>query len=68
MDRTTETLARYATSLRYGDLSPGAVKEAKRHVIDSLGCAMGGATSGACRHCPQGRAGGRRRAVGAAPG
>jgi 2-methylcitrate dehydratase len=45
MDRTTETLARYATSLRYGDLSPGAVKEAKRHVIDSLGCAMGGATS-----------------------
>jgi 2-methylcitrate dehydratase len=45
MDRTTETLARYATSLRYGDLSPGAVKEAKRHIIDSLGCAMGGATS-----------------------
>ncbi len=45
MDRTTETLARYATSLRYGDLSPSAVKEAKRHIIDSLGCAMGGATS-----------------------
>src|SRR5215470_563280 len=45
MDRTTETLARYATSLRYGHLSPSAVKDAKRHVIDSLGCAMGGATS-----------------------
>jgi len=45
MDRTTETLARYVTSLRYGDLSPSAVKEAKRHIIDSLGCAMGGATS-----------------------
>src|SRR5262247_3606175 len=45
MDRTTETLARYATSLRSGHLSPSAVKEAKRHVIDSLGCAMGGATS-----------------------
>jgi len=45
MDRTTETLSRYATSLRYGDLSPSAVKEAKRHIIDSLGCAMGGATS-----------------------
>jgi len=42
MDRTTETLARYVTSLRYGDLSPSAVKEAKRHVIDSLGCAIGG--------------------------
>src|SRR6266850_8612075 len=45
MDRTTETLARYVTSLRHGDLSPSAVKEAKRHIIDSLGCAMGGATS-----------------------
>src|SRR5262249_1189137 len=45
MARTTETLARYATSLRSGHLSPSAVKEAKRHVIDSLGCAMGGATS-----------------------
>jgi len=45
MDHTTETLARYATALRYGDLSPGALKEAKRHVIDSLGCAMGGAAS-----------------------
>src|SRR5215467_8421808 len=42
MDRTTETLARYVTSLRYGDLSPSAVKQAKRHVIDSLGCAIGG--------------------------
>ncbi len=45
MDRTTETLARDVTSLRHGDLSPSAVKEAKRHIIDSLGCAMGGATS-----------------------
>src|SRR6266850_892620 len=42
MDRTTETLARYATSLRYADLGPRAVQEAKRHLIDSLGCAMGG--------------------------
>jgi 2-methylcitrate dehydratase len=45
MDRTTETLARYATSLRYADLSVSALREAKRHLIDSLGCAMGGATS-----------------------
>ena len=29
MDRTTETLARYATSLRYGDLSPNTLKEVK---------------------------------------
>src|SRR5438445_8389107 len=45
MDRTTETLARYVTSLRYEDLGPRPVQEAKRHVIDSLGCAMGGAAS-----------------------
>src|SRR4029453_15898226 len=45
MNRTTETLARYVTSLRYEDLGSRAVREAKRHVIDSLGCAMGGAPS-----------------------
>jgi 2-methylcitrate dehydratase len=45
MDRTTETLARYVTSLRYADLGPRTVEEAKRHVIDSLGCAMGGSAS-----------------------
>jgi len=33
MDRTTETLARYVTSFRYGDLSPSAVKEAKLHLF-----------------------------------
>ena len=42
MDQTTETLARYASSVRYTDLSAGAVLAAKRHIIDTLGCAMGG--------------------------
>ncbi len=42
MDQTTQTLSRYATSLRYADLSPRTIQEAKRHLIDSLGCAMGG--------------------------
>jgi 2-methylcitrate dehydratase len=42
MDATTERLARYVSSLRYEDLSAGAIHEAKRHLIDSLGCAMGG--------------------------
>jgi len=42
MDTTTEVLARYVSSLRYEDLSPGAIHEAKRHLIDSFGCAMGG--------------------------
>jgi 2-methylcitrate dehydratase len=42
MDRTTETLARYATSLRYDDLGASTVQAAKGHLIDSLGCAIGG--------------------------
>src|SRR5882724_4712456 len=45
MDRTTEALARYVTSFRYEDLNPRTIQETKRHVIDSLGCAMGGAAS-----------------------
>src|SRR2546426_5750805 len=42
MDKTTQTLSGYVTSLRYADLSPHTVQEAKRHLIDSLGCAIGG--------------------------
>jgi 2-methylcitrate dehydratase len=42
MDRTTETLARYATALRYGDLGASPVQAAKRRLIDALGCAIGG--------------------------
>jgi 2-methylcitrate dehydratase len=45
MDGTTEGLAQYASSLRYEGLSAGAVHEGKRHLIDSLGCAMGGSRS-----------------------
>jgi 2-methylcitrate dehydratase len=45
MDRTTEALARYVVSLRYEDLNPRAIHEAKRHLIDSLGCAIGGFAS-----------------------
>ena len=42
MDNTTETLARYVTSLRYDDLTAAAIREARRHILDTLGCAMGG--------------------------
>src|SRR5262245_47114272 len=42
MDRTTETLARYATTLRYADLGARAIQAAKRRLIDALGCAIGG--------------------------
>jgi len=45
MDRTTERLARHVASLRYTDLAPRAIHAAKRHLIDSLGCAMGGYVS-----------------------
>jgi MmgE/PrpD N-terminal domain len=37
-----ETLARYATSLRYEDIPPDVVREAKRFLIDSIGCGLGG--------------------------
>jgi 2-methylcitrate dehydratase len=37
-----ETIARYATSLRYEDIPPDVVREAKRFLIDSVGCGLGG--------------------------
>jgi 2-methylcitrate dehydratase len=37
-----ETLARYATSLKYEDLPPEVVRETKRYMIDSIGCGLGG--------------------------
>ena len=36
-----QRLAEYATALRFEDLPESAVYEAKRRVIDSLGCALG---------------------------
>src|ERR1700732_1910088 len=37
-----ETLARYATSLKYEDLPADLVHETKRLMIDSVGCGLGG--------------------------
>ena len=45
MDKTTRTLATYITSLNYQHLTPGALHETKRRLIDSIGCAIGGYTS-----------------------
>ena len=42
MDKITEKLARYVTSLRYEDLSPAAVHTTKKLLIDAIGCAIGG--------------------------
>jgi 2-methylcitrate dehydratase len=38
----TATMARWATGLKFGDLGQQAVHEAKRYLLDSLGCAFGG--------------------------
>ncbi len=44
MSTITEKMARWAADLRFDDLSPEAVREAKRFLLDSLGCALGGYT------------------------
>ncbi|MGD2068250.1 MAG: MmgE/PrpD family protein, partial [Gemmatimonadota bacterium] len=38
----TDVVARWAATLRFDDLSRGAVREARRYLLDSLGCALGG--------------------------
>ena len=42
MDNTTRTLAEYVTRLSYDRLSAGTIREAKKRLIDSIGCALGG--------------------------
>ncbi|MGH8634184.1 MAG: MmgE/PrpD family protein, partial [Burkholderiales bacterium] len=42
MDSMIEQLAEYAAGLRYQDLTPEAVHECKRRLIDTLGCLAGG--------------------------
>src|SRR5512136_485993 len=41
-EHVTATMSRWAAGLRFEDLSPEAVREAKRFLLDSLGCALGG--------------------------
>ena len=41
MDATTEFLSDYACRLTYEDLSPEAVHQVKRTLIDTLGCGAG---------------------------
>ena len=45
MDATARRVSEYAVRLDYSHLSPDTVHEAKRRIIDALGCAMGGYTS-----------------------
>ena len=44
-----ETLARYATRLKYEDLPAEVVRETKRYMIDSIGCGLGGFGADASR-------------------
>ena len=41
-----DTLAQYATALRYEDLTPEVLRTTKRIMIDTLGCAIGGYSAG----------------------
>ncbi len=41
-DTITATMARWAADLSYADISDRALHEAKRYLLDSLGCAFGG--------------------------
>ena len=41
-ETVTGTISRWAANLQYEDLSPEAVYQAKRFLLDSFGCALGG--------------------------
>ena len=49
MDVTTKFLSAYAASLTYGDLSAETVHEARRRILDSVGCALGAFDAAPCR-------------------
>jgi hypothetical protein len=42
MDHLSRRLARFAVNLRYEHLDERSISEAKRFLLDSLGCALGG--------------------------
>ena len=42
MTTVVEQLAAYACALRYDDLPPEVVQQAKRLIVDTVGCALGG--------------------------
>ncbi len=41
-EHTSAAMARFASTLKFTDLSSDAVHEAKRYLLDSVGCALGG--------------------------
>ena len=49
MDATARFLSAYAASLDYRDLPPDTLHEARRRILDSVGCALGGFAAEPCR-------------------
>ena len=49
MDATAGYLSAYAASLDYRDLPPDTVHEARRRILDSVGCALGAFGAEPCR-------------------
>lgn len=45
MKYITEEMAEYALNLKYEDICPQAVREVKRFLLDSVGCAYGGSVT-----------------------
>jgi len=45
MSTVVDTLSSFVSSLRYEDLPPEVVYQAKRLIIDTMGCALGGYAS-----------------------
>jgi 2-methylcitrate dehydratase len=42
MDRSSEKIVEYADALRVRDLTDSCIREVKKHVLDSVGCVLGG--------------------------
>ena len=49
MDSSARYLSAYAASLDYRDLPPDTVQEARRRILDSVGCALGAFGAEPCR-------------------
>jgi 2-methylcitrate dehydratase len=60
VDQTTTSIAKFAAGLSFDQIPSPAIRAAKQHLIDSIGCAFGGC------YCPTATIG-RRIAEGASP-
>ncbi len=70
MDATTKFLSAYAASLTVEDLTAETVHEARRRILDSVGCALGAFDAAPCRIvrelAPEVHGGGAARILGSA--